>query len=70
VLDPAKADASVAACREIREGELRDQFIVDVSQGGAGTSTNINADEVSAICPGHDRRQVVPTRCVGEDHRT
>ncbi|MBS1894575.1 MAG: aspartate ammonia-lyase [Actinobacteria bacterium] len=48
VLDPAKADAIVAACREIREGALRDQFRVDVFQGGAGTSTNMNANEVIA----------------------
>jgi aspartate ammonia-lyase len=48
VLDPARADAIVAACREIREGALRDQFRVDVLQGGAGTSTNMNANEVIA----------------------
>jgi aspartate ammonia-lyase len=48
VLDPAKADAIVAACREIRGGALRDQFVVDVLQGGAGTSTNMNANEVIA----------------------
>ncbi|MBS1878857.1 MAG: aspartate ammonia-lyase [Actinobacteria bacterium] len=48
VLDPAKADAIVVACREIREGALRDQFRVDVLQGGAGTSTNMNANEVIA----------------------
>ena len=36
------------ACEEIREGKLHDQFVVDVIQGGAGTSTNMNANEV--IC--------------------
>jgi len=41
-------DAIVAACREIRRGSLHDQFVVDVIQGGAGTSTNMNANEV--IC--------------------
>ena len=48
VLDPAKAEAIVSACREIREGALREQFVVDVLQGGAGTSTNMNANEVIA----------------------
>ncbi|MEZ5078593.1 MAG: aspartate ammonia-lyase [Solirubrobacterales bacterium] len=48
VLDPAKAEAIVSACREIREGGLREQFVVDVLQGGAGTSTNMNANEVIA----------------------
>jgi aspartate ammonia-lyase len=36
------------ACREILAGRLHDQFIVDVIQGGAGTSTNMNANEVIA----------------------
>src|SRR3954470_8704055 len=40
--------AIVGACREIRRGSLHDQFVVDVIQGGAGTSTNMNANEV--IC--------------------
>ncbi|SPF07207.1 Aspartate ammonia-lyase [Streptomyces sp. MA5143a] len=40
--------AVVQACREIRKGKLHDQFVVDVIQGGAGTSTNMNADEVVA----------------------
>ena len=43
-----KAGAIVRACEEIREGELLDQFLVDVIQGGAGTSTNMNANEVIA----------------------
>ncbi|HEX6751277.1 MAG TPA: aspartate ammonia-lyase [Longimicrobium sp.] len=42
------ADAIVAACREIREGKLHEYFVVDVIQGGAGTSTNMNANEVIA----------------------
>ncbi|HYH79367.1 MAG TPA: aspartate ammonia-lyase, partial [Longimicrobium sp.] len=41
-------DAIVRACREIREGKLHEQFVVDVLQGGAGTSTNMNANEVIA----------------------
>lgn len=43
-----QADAIVAACREIRAGALHDQFVVDLIQGGAGTSTNMNANEVIA----------------------
>ncbi|MFF9150202.1 aspartate ammonia-lyase [Streptomyces sp. NPDC014861] len=43
-----RALAVVAACREIREGSLHDQFVVDVLQGGAGTSANMNANEVIA----------------------
>ncbi|MFO1489365.1 MAG: aspartate ammonia-lyase [Kiritimatiellia bacterium] len=47
-LDPATHDAIVAACGEIAAGRLHDQFAVDVIQGGAGTSTNMNANEVIA----------------------
>jgi aspartate ammonia-lyase len=36
------------ACREIIDGKLHDQFRLDVFQGGAGTSTNMNANEVIA----------------------
>ena len=42
------ADAIVKACEVVASGELDDQFIVDVIQGGAGTSTNMNANEVIA----------------------
>ena len=48
LLEPKVADAIVAACEEIRGGALHDQFVVDVIQGGAGTSTNMNANEVIA----------------------
>jgi len=48
LLEPEKAAAIVAACHEIRAGGLHDQFPVDVIQGGAGTSTNMNANEVVA----------------------
>jgi aspartate ammonia-lyase len=48
LLDPTKAMAVVEACERIRAGELRDQFVVDLIQGGAGTSTNMNANEVIA----------------------
>ena len=46
LLPQQQADAIVAACAEIRNGALHDQFVVDVVQGGAGTSTNMNANEV------------------------
>ena len=36
------------ACREVMDGKLHDQFQVDVYQGGAGTSVNMNANEVLA----------------------
>ena len=47
-LDDRKAEAIVAACEEIEAGKYHDQFVVDVIQGGAGTSTNMNANEVIA----------------------
>ncbi|RVT95025.1 aspartate ammonia-lyase [Sphingomonas crocodyli] len=47
-IDAVSKDAIVAACREIRGGALHDQFVVDPIQGGAGTSTNMNANEVIA----------------------
>src|SRR5579871_5204480 len=48
LLDAVKADAIVAAAEEIRAGKLHQEFVVDVIQGGAGTSTNMNANEVIA----------------------
>jgi aspartate ammonia-lyase len=48
VLDPRIADAIVAACDRLIAGELRDQFVTDFIQGGAGTSTNMDANEVIA----------------------
>ncbi len=47
-LDARVARAIVQACDEIRDGALRDQFVVDVYQAGAGTSHNMNANEVIA----------------------
>ncbi|HEX9059217.1 MAG TPA: aspartate ammonia-lyase [Clostridia bacterium] len=41
-------DASVRACDEILSGSLLDNFVVDSLQGGAGTSTNMNVNEVIA----------------------
>ena len=48
VLDKKIGDAIVAACKEIVAGKLWDQFPVDMMQGGAGTSVNMNANEVIA----------------------
>ena len=48
LLDVSRADAIVRACDEILAGMLREQFIVDPIQGGAGTSINMNANEVIA----------------------
>jgi len=47
-LDARVARAIVQACDEIRRGALRDQFVVDVYQAGAGTSHNMNTNEVVA----------------------
>ena len=47
-LDKERVNAIVRACDEIIEGKLHDQFIVDPIQGGAGTSANMNANEVIA----------------------
>jgi aspartate ammonia-lyase len=48
LLDAVRANAIVAACNEVIAGQWHDQFVVDVIQGGAGTSTNMNANEVIA----------------------
>jgi aspartate ammonia-lyase len=48
VLDAKIADAIAAACDRLIAGEMRDQFVTDFIQGGAGTSTNMNANEVIA----------------------
>jgi aspartate ammonia-lyase len=48
LLDRIRTEAIVKACQEIREGKLHEFFVVDVIQGGAGTSMNMNANEVIA----------------------
>jgi len=48
VLDPVKAEVIDTVCEEIVGGALHAQFVVGVIQGGAGTSTNMNANEVIA----------------------
>jgi len=48
VADPAKGEAIVRACQEMANGLLSGQVVVDLLQGGAGTSTNMNVNEVLA----------------------
>lgn len=48
LLDPAREKAIVSAADEILSGKLIDQFVIDVFQAGAGTSHNMNANEVLA----------------------
>ncbi|MBS0348087.1 MAG: aspartate ammonia-lyase [Proteobacteria bacterium] len=48
LLDSERTEAIVKACREVIAGQYHDHFVVDVIQGGAGTSTNMNANEVIA----------------------
>jgi len=61
LLEENVADAIVEVCREITNGKLHSQFVVDMIQGGAGTSTNMNANEVIANRAlellGHERGQ-------------
>ena len=58
-LDPSLAHAIVQAADEVLAGALRDQFVVDVYQAGAGTSHNMNTNEVlanrAAECLGEPR---------------
>lgn len=48
LLEKEKADAIIAACKEVVDGKLYDHFVVDIFQTGSGTSTNMNANEVIA----------------------
>lgn len=48
LLTDAQADAIVKACQEVMDGQHAEQFPVDMIQGGAGTTTNMNANEVIA----------------------
>ena len=47
-LDDQAVDALLAACREVADGMLADQFPVDIYQTGSGTSSNMNVNEVLA----------------------
>jgi aspartate ammonia-lyase len=61
ILSQPVAQAIIDACRELREGKHHRDFKVDMIQGGAGTSTNMNANEVIANraleLMGHERGQ-------------
>jgi len=48
LLEPRLAQAIASACDLLSDGHHRNEFVVDVIQGGAGTSTNMNANEVIA----------------------
>lgn len=48
LLDREKCDFICKACDEVLTGKYNDQFVVDMLQGGAGTSTNMNCNEVIA----------------------
>src|SRR3954465_15714159 len=54
VLDAGKAERIAAAADRIANGELDDQFPIDVFQTGSGTSSNMNANEVIATLAGGD----------------
>lgn len=47
-LDERRAGAIISACEEVMEGAFADEFVVDAIQGGAGTSANMNMNEVLA----------------------
>ena len=59
VLDKNIADAIIKACEEIVAGKFHDQFPVDMMQGGAGTSVNMNARTTMSTAPS---RQMTPIR--------
>lgn len=48
LLETRRKDAIVQACREVMDGKHNKEFPIDMIQGGAGTSTNMNANEVIA----------------------
>ncbi|MBI4017397.1 MAG: aspartate ammonia-lyase [Candidatus Aenigmarchaeota archaeon] len=48
MLDARTADAIVRASKEVQKGKFNDAFVIDVFQAGAGTPTNMNANEVIA----------------------
>lgn len=48
LLDPKRGEAIIEAAQEVVSGRFYDQFVVDAFQGGAGTSTNMNMNEVLA----------------------
>ena len=59
-LDAEKADAIIAAAKEIADGKHDDQFPIDVFQTGSGTSSNMNTNEVIASIAKANRVEVHP----------
>jgi len=77
-LDGCIKDAICTACDDILEGKLHDQFICDPIQGGAGTTANMNANDViptaakmttakTAIKTGESVRQVLKNKNIFSD---
>src|SRR5215471_8673354 len=60
-MKPETLAAIEKACQAIMDGQYHDQFLVDMYQGGAGTSANMNANEVLAnvalVMTGHQKAQ-------------
>ena len=59
-LDPKIAGAIISAADEIISGKHRDQFVVDAYQAGAGTSHNMNSNEVLATKVMNPKRAMIP----------
>jgi fumarate hydratase class II len=72
LLDPSIGGSIVRAAREVAEGQLDDQFVLDIFQTGSGTSTNMNANEVIASraneLDGHARDSAKPNKCLPGQH--
>ena len=58
-LEPAVAEAIIAAAKDVENGEYDQQFPVDIFQTGSGTSSNMNANEVIAHLAGERRGEAV-----------
>ncbi|MBI3955037.1 aspartate ammonia-lyase, partial [Candidatus Gottesmanbacteria bacterium] len=59
ILDEKKSQAIIKTCDEILAGKLADQFVIDSYQAGAGTSHNMNINEVIANRASEISRQVI-----------
>src|SRR5712664_3176220 len=62
LLEPKKGEAIVSAAKEVMEGSLYEQFVVDVFQTGSGTSTNMNANRAIELLGGKrgDKKLIHP----------
>ena len=59
VLDKDKMEAICQACDELLDGKLHENFTVDMFQGGAGTSTNMNANQPDIELPKNSKRSLL-----------